>query len=144
MIKLPVSFTVFCEASSGIANIWKSKADDFPPIDSAIPPEFGGPGKGYSPEDFFALSVLNCIVATFKVYCEKSNLSFQKLLGKAEIQMDKHPQENHLWISHLDISIKVEQASERVKIKETLDRAIKECAVSNSIKSGKTFHLEVV
>ncbi len=143
MIKLPVSFVVFCEASSGIANLWKSKADDLTPIDSAIPPEFGGPGKGYSPEDFFALSVLNCVVATFKVYTEKLNLSFQKLSGKTEIKMDRHPQENHLWVSHINVSIKVEGASDQVKVKETLDRAVKECAVSNSVKSGKTFHLEV-
>jgi hypothetical protein len=29
------------------------------------------------------------------------------------------------------------------KAKKTLELAIKDCAVSNSIKSGKTFHLNV-
>ena len=34
---------------------------------TTIPSEFEGPGGGYSPEDFYALALLNCFGATFKV-----------------------------------------------------------------------------
>ena len=32
---------------------------------------FEGPGKEASPEDLYLLSLLNCLIATFKVFAEK-------------------------------------------------------------------------
>jgi len=143
MMKFPLLFTVSAKASSGISSSWDCRAGSLPPIPCGIPPEFGGPGHGYSPEDLFAFSVLNCIIATFKVYCEKSNLPFNQIEGKAVLSVNKHPSEKVLCMNELEITIHVTGSSHVEKVKSTLDKAIQDCAVSNSIKSGKTFHLHV-
>lgn len=143
MVKFPLSFEVKAQTKAGITSNWQSQAHQIPPIPCSIPPDFGGSGKGYSPEDLFALSVLNCIIATFKVYCERSGQTFEDLEGKAVAQMGKHPQDNCLAMTHIDIYIQVKGSSHAEKVKEILDKSIKECAISNSINSGKTFHLEV-
>ncbi len=143
MIKFPMKFEVSARASSGIASQWTGQADKLPPIPSAIPPEFMGPGGGYSPEGLFAISVLNCIIATFKVYCEKSKISFQDLQSKVHLTVDKQPGEMSFYMAHLEFFIDVNGCSDPEKGRKLLDGAIRDCAVSNSIKSGKSFHLKV-
>lgn len=143
MVKFPMKFEVQASASSGVSAQWTSQTDLLPPIPTAIPPEFMGPGGGYSPEDLFALAVLNCIIATFKVYCEKGKITFHTIQGKAHLTVDKLPSEPGFGMTQVDISLDVTNASDIDQTKKTLELAIKDCAVSNSIKSGKTFHLNV-
>lgn len=138
-----MKFEVEATASPGINTQWTSQTDQLPPIPSAIPPEFMGPGGGYSPEDLFALAVLNCVIATFKVYCEKGKITFEAIHGKAHLTVDKLPSESGFGMTQIDMTLDVRKANDPDKAKKTLELAIKDCAVSNSIKSGKTFHLNV-
>jgi uncharacterized OsmC-like protein len=143
MLKFPLSFEVESNTPKGMNTTWESKSGSLPPISCAIPPEFSGPGGGYSPEDFFAMAALNCIIATFKVYAEKSNQEFENLSGKVKAIMNKDPKEGCLAITDLEIEIHIKGAKDPEKIKKTVEQAIKECAVCNSIKCGKTFNLTV-
>lgn len=143
MVKFPMKFECQANAGPGIQTGWTAQADLLPPIPSAIPPEFMGPGGGYSPEDLFALAVVNCVIATFKVYCEKGKVSFQNIQGKAHLTVDKLPSEAGFGMTQIDVTFDVQGASDPEKIKKTLESAIKDCAVSNSIKSGKTFHMNI-
>lgn len=144
MVKFPMKFEVEANASSGINTQWTAQTDKLPPIPSAIPPEFMGPGGGYSPEDLFALAVVNCVIATFKVYAEKGKVSFDTVQGKALLTVDKLPTEAGFGMTKIDISLSIKGAADTDQAKKTMEQAIKDCAVSNSIKSGKTFHIEFV
>ena len=137
----PLRFEVQVAASAGTRTPWTAQADSLPPILSAIPPEFMGPGGGYSPEDLFAISVVNCLIATFKVYVENAKASFQQARGKAVLTVDK--QGAGLALTQIDIHLDVTGASDPTRVKTILEAAIRDCAVSNSIKSGKTFHTTV-
>jgi uncharacterized OsmC-like protein len=143
MIKFPMKFEVEANASSGAGSQWTSHAQKLPPIPSAIPPEFMGPGGGYSPEDLFALALLNCLIATFKVYCEKSNVNFQEIKGKVSLTVDKIAGQAGLAMTEANVFLDVLGAGDVEKVKKLLDSAIKDCAVSNSIKTGKTFHINI-
>jgi len=143
MGKFPLFFESTSKATSGISNTWTSEADALSPVPVAIPPEFGGPGGGYSPEDLFAMACINCIIATFKVYAEHGNLQFQEITAKASLSVDKHPSENFLSMVNLDITLDVTGSSDKEKMEATLKKAIQDCPVSNSIKSGKTFHVNI-
>jgi uncharacterized OsmC-like protein len=143
MIRFPIKCEVKATAAEGIGKTWKSQSRSLPPIISAIPPELLGPGGGYSPEDFFALALLNCIIAGFKVSCEKFNLSFQNLEARAILTVDQIPSENVIWMKHIEVFIDITGASDQEQVQLQLEKSIKNCAVSNSIKSGTTFHLKV-
>lgn len=144
MIKFPMNFEVSANSGPGIQHPWSSKADEFPPISCAIPPEFSGPGGTYSPEDLFAISLLSCLIATFKVYAEKSNIQFENLEGKANLTVDRHPSESVFYMSQVDITFNLKGASDPEKAKSLLEKSIQDCAVSNSIKSGKTFQINLI
>jgi organic hydroperoxide reductase OsmC/OhrA len=143
MKKFPMKFEVEAQATSGIGSLWTAHVGQLMPITCAIPCEFSGPGGGYTPEDLFALAILNCILATFKVYCERNNNTFTEAKSKAILTLDRNHTENALAMTHADIFIDVKGASNVEKVRHLLDKAVKDCAVSNSIKTGKTFHLTV-
>lgn len=136
-----MKFEVQAESPAGSSSLWTAQTEHLPPILCAIPPEFMGPGGGYSPEDLFALSLLNCLIATFKVYCEKSNVTFQVIRGKASLTVDKIPGLSGFVMTQADIYFDIGGASDPIQGRKLLDAAIKDCAVSNSIKTGKTFHI---
>lgn len=143
MVKFPLKFEVQANASSGISSPWSCQTDKLPPILSSIPPEFMGPGGGYSPEDLFALALLNCLIATFKVYAEKSQVQFQALQGKVLLTVDKLPSEPGFAMTQAEIFLTIQGASDKEKTRKLLENAIRDCAVSNSIKTGKTFHIDI-
>jgi len=136
-----MKFEVEAKAKPGLSSQWIANSHDLPPIPSAIPPEFMGPGGGYSPEDLFAISLLNCLIATFKVYCEKGNVGFQEIKGKVDLTLDKLSGQSGFAMTQADIFLDISGASDQEKARKLLDGAIKDCAVSNSIKTGKTFHI---
>lgn len=140
-MKFPMKFEVQATASAGMGSQWKAQADRLAPILCAIPPEFMGPGGGYSPEDLFAISVLNCLLATFKVYVEKADSSFGEVKAKAILTVDK--QGVSFAMTQIDMYFDVTGAKDVAKVKSLLEAAIRDCAVSNSIKAGKTFHVTV-
>lgn len=143
MIKFPMKFEVQANASCGISSPWTCQSDRLPPILSSIPPEFMGPGGGYSPEDLFALALLNCLIATFKVYCEKGQVQFKEINGKVLLTVDKLHAEPGFAMTQADIFFTIQGASDKEKIRKLMENAIRDCAVSNSIKTGKTFHMDI-
>ena len=136
-----MKFEVQASSHAGSSTLWTAQTAHLPPIPSAIPPEFMGPGGGYSPEDLFALSLLNCLIATFKVYCEQSSVTFQEIRGKVSLIVDKIPGLSGFAMTQADVFFDISGASDAIRGRKLLDAAIKDCAVSNSIKTGKTFHI---
>lgn len=143
MPKFPLHFEVIATTEEGISTPWDSSAPNLPNIQCSIPAEFSGPGGAYSPEDLFGLALLNCLIATFKVFCEKSGLHFKKLNAKSNIRMDIDSTTHKMHISEIHTDFTIEGASDSQKIKSTLDKAIADCAISNSIKSGKNFSINI-
>ena len=143
MIKFPMKFEVQAASSSGASTQWNAQAEHLPPILCAIPAEFMGPGGGYSPEDLFAISLLNCLIATFKVYCEKGKVSFEEIKGRINLTVDKLAGQPGFAMTQADVFFDISGGSDPEKLRKLLDDSIRDCAVSNSIKTGKTFHINI-
>jgi organic hydroperoxide reductase OsmC/OhrA len=142
-MKFPMKFEVEASAGPGLNGPWTARSNHLAPIACAIPPEFMGPGGGYSPEDFFALAVLNCVIAMHKVYCDKSGVSFSTIQGKAVLTVNKEPSVTTFVMSHVELTFTISGASDPAKARSLLEAAIRDCPVSNSIKSSKTFHIQI-
>ncbi len=143
VIKFPMKFDVEASSKAGSNTLWTAKAGALPEISSAIPPEFMGPGGGYSPEDLFGIALLNCLIATIKVYFEKSKVSFEDLKGKVTLTVDRVPGQSGFMLTHADIYVDIHKPTDPEKAKKLMETAVNDCAVSNSIKTGKTFHMNI-
>jgi organic hydroperoxide reductase OsmC/OhrA len=91
MITYPITFEGSAQATEGIQTSWETKATDTALLCS-VPKEFEGSSENASPEDYFLLAVMNCFVATFKVYASYSKVSFRDLKVSAKLIVDKNEQ----------------------------------------------------
>lgn len=132
-IKYPVNFNVKSYSEEGIASLWEA---DFSwgDLELSVPREFDGPGGGASPEDLFALSLLNCFIATFKVYAEKSRLSYQSISGDAELIVDSAG-EKLPWMSEVKLSIVLNKPEDEHKAERILNKVKDTGMILNSVKS---------
>lgn len=134
------SFKVESIGPSGVANIWRNKLTnkECKPINMAIPPEFEGPGGTYSPEDLYVLSLMNCYLATFKYIAEKSKLTYQEILGSAELFVDKG-EEKSPWMEHVNIKIELNGCENKERALSLLEKTKAHCMIINSVKTKVNF-----
>jgi len=138
MIKYPLFFEVSANSTTGIETQVQASAHDLPPISCAVPPEFGGPGGGYSPEDLYALAVVTCFISTFKVFAVRAKLAFSGIQGEAKLTIDRNaagvPE-----LNKVDLTFTLTGVEDQEKAKTLLAESEKYCLVSNAIRSEKSF-----
>ncbi len=143
MIKYPLFFEVSTNSESGVNTLFEASALDFPPITCAIPTEFKGPGGGYSPEELFSIAVLSCLIATFKVFAERSKLQFGNIGATGKLTVDRNAQ-GMPELKKLEVKFTLSGVQDQEKAKTLLAESEKYCLVSNAIKSEKTFEHQFV
>lgn len=142
MIKYPLYFKATASANSGIVNTWSSQANDLPPIDCAIPVEFQGPGGGYSPEDLLCMTVINCFIATFKVFAEKTSLKFEAIDADANLEIGRDST-GKVKVTKLILNINLKKPADTEKAKTILNEAQKNCLMANALNIVIEFNMRL-
>ena len=144
MSAFPKTFSVESKGPSGVSAEWFNQltGKECAPLTMAIPPEFEGPGGTYSPEDLYALSLMNCYLATFKYIAEKSKLHYEHISGKAILYVDlgenKAP-----WMEKVDIQISLEGCEQKERGLALLAKTKAHCMIINSVKTKVEFEFSV-
>jgi peroxiredoxin-like protein len=142
MTSYPLYFDVSAKAHSGISTSWKSGSSQFEsPI--AIPPEFGGPGGGFSPEDIYAMALTNCFIATFKVIAERSKADFESIEIASKLTVDRSEGGNP-WMKAITMKVKVTGTKDASKVERLLQKTSTSCLILNSVKTEKTLEFTVL
>lgn len=147
MKNYPMHFKVNGTSNAGTHSSWQSRTQGShnsfkSDLTLAIPPEFDGPGNGFSPEDLYALALQNCFIATFKVFAEKSKLAYRKIETESVLTLDRNDK-GQPWMArfHLQVTLKgVEQPENALRI---LDKVSKNCMILNSVQTKKIFEFKV-
>jgi organic hydroperoxide reductase OsmC/OhrA len=143
MIHYPLSFKVSSSATHGIQANWSTRAESMSdPVSMAIPPEFEGPGGGFSPEDIYAFALMNCFIATFKVIAEKSKLEYRSLTTEGTLTVDRN-ESGVPWMKSLHLKVQVAGARDGERVKRLLEKTSQSCMILNSVKTEKTFEFVV-
>lgn len=143
MKQYPMKFSVNAESTSGISSSWITKAEKFDgPLQMAIPPEFDGPGNGYSPEDLYAMALQNCFLATFKVFAEKSKLNFKNLNVNSDLFVDRD-EKGRPWMAKIHLVIELSGVEQIENAKRLLEKTSQSCMILNSVNTQKTFEFHV-
>ena len=145
MISYPLQFTYRAEAVMGTQTLWTTQTAEGRSAPCAVPPEFEGPGNGYSPEDFFGLSLLNCFVATFKVIAEKSKVPFKALttLGSLTVDRDERGRP-YMKTFGIEAHVSPGPDGESARIRRVFDKTTESCIVANSVKTQVIFTLILI
>lgn len=142
MVKYPLRFEVTASAESGISRVWSSRAGDRDPVPIAIPPEFEGPGGGFSPEDLYALALMNCFAATFKVIAERSRVEYRGLSLSGALTVDRD-ESGAPWMKRFELSVLLEGVADPERADRVLKKTSASCLILNSVKTEIAFDFKV-
>jgi len=142
MINYPLEFDIQAQGKSGIQTVWSSGAAHGVSAKCAIPPEFAGPGGGFSPEDLYAMAIGNCFIATFKVIAEKSNFIFDEILVHAHLTVDRN-EAGFPWMAKVHNHVILKGGSDVDRGKRLLEKTSKQCLVGNSVRTPITYEFEL-
>ncbi len=129
-------------SNSDIGQSWTSKAGKFQAT-TDIPVEFAGLGNGFSPEDYFALALSNCFIATFKVIASKSKLSFETVSVNLELILDLD-ENQRMIMKEAQLKVILKGAENQERALRILEKTTKSCMILNSVKTNIIFNFELI
>lgn len=136
-----MTFQAEAIAKSGIQNSWTIKSYK-QTAECSVPPEFNGPGKGFSPEDLYAQALTNCFIGTFKVYAENSKLTFDDL--KVETSLEVNLNENKkVVMKSCQMVIQLANPSQADKAELLVKKTFESGFILNSVKTEINYQLHI-
>lgn len=133
MITYPITFQGSAAATEGIKTRWSTQTPATS-LQCSIPAEFEGSGDFASPEDYFLLAVMNCFVATFKVYAAYSKFSFRDLKVSGTLTVDKND-EGKPCMQEVMMHIKLTGVANTARAQTLIDKTLANGFILQSVKS---------
>lgn len=114
-----------------------------PQLASAPPVAFDGPGDQWSPESLLTAAVADCIILTFRAIATASGLEWNELEMKIDGTLDRVDRVTRF--THFDIQARllIPAGADADKAKLLLEKAEKNCLVSNSLNAEKSMAVSV-
>lgn len=130
-------------ASSGATGGVTVSAPGLPDIASGPPPQFGGSGDVWSPEDFITAAVADCFILSFKAVARGSRFDWTHLDCHVSGFLDKV--EGVLRFTRFDVKavLTVPEGTDTGKAIKLLEKSDKACLITNSLTSESHLEAEV-
>ena len=130
-------------AAGGAADDVALRGDRLPRLNSAPPAEFDGPGDRWSPETLLLAAVADCFVLTFRAAAKFSRFPWLSIACDAGGIVDRVAGVTAFTAFSLRARLQVPAGTDAEQARRILTRAKQNCLISNSLKAGCDFHLEV-
>lgn len=111
-----------------------------PPIMSAPPAQFGGPGDRWSPESLLVASVADCFILSFRAIAKATKLPWDAIECAVSGTLDRVEKVSQFTQFHVRATLRVPPGTDEAKARAAMERAEQICLITNSLK-GKA-HLE--
>ncbi len=141
MQDLPHRYVVSAHAE-GRQNVILS-SDGLGDLETAGPPQFGGPGDVWSPETLLVGAVADCFVLSFRAIAQKAKLDWLTLECTAEGELDKLDGFNQFTGFTVRATLTIPDVQFVKKAGVILEKAEKYCLITNSMKAGSQLEAEV-
>jgi peroxiredoxin-like protein len=115
-----------------------------PSLQVDAPPEFKGHEGVWTPEHLFVASVNSCFMTTFLAIAENSKLEFASFSADARGKLEKLAGQGFVMteiVLHPKLVLK--NAGDAERASRILDKAEKNCLISNSIKTRTKLEPEI-
>ncbi len=138
MQDLPHHYHVSASADSKSHILLSSEG--LPAIETAGPPEFGGPGDVWSPETLLVGSVANCFILTFRAIARASQFDWQSLRCAVSGTLEKVDRVTQFTAFNLEVELEVPAGTNEKKAHRLLEKAEHGCLITNSLTAA--IHLD--
>lgn len=120
-------------AAGGPAGSVQVTAEDRPTLETAPPPEFGGPAGTWSPEHLLAASVANCFVLSFRAVARASRLEWSDLACEVEAVLDRQDRKMRFTRFVVRPVLTLPAGVDAEKAGRCLEKAKDNCLITNSL-----------
>ena len=114
-----------------------------PPLQSAPPPEYDGPGDAWTPEHLLLAAVQTCFLFTFRVIARLSKLEFERLEIDAAGTVDRDAGVTRFTEIVLRPRLGVPAGIDHERALQVLENSEKRCLVSASLSTPIRLEPEV-
>ena len=118
-------------------------APGLPPLSTAPPKQFGGPGDQWSPETLLVAATVDCFILTFRAIAQASKLSWNRLSCSGEGVVDRVDGTTRFSGLALSARLTVPAGGDAEKAKRLLEKAERTCLVTSSLALQPTLTCEV-
>ncbi|OQW32697.1 MAG: osmotically inducible protein OsmC [Nitrospira sp. SG-bin1] len=109
-----------------------------PDVQVATPPEFKGHEDMWSPEDLFVASANVCLMTMFLAMAERAGLAFSAYESTAEGRLELVEGKFRFTTITIKPSLALKSGSDAVKAREPIEKAERNCLISDSMKATVT------
>ena len=114
-----------------------------PPIATAPPAEFGGPGDAWSPEALLVAAVANCYILSFRAVASASEFEWLALSCGTSGILDRQDRVTRFTEIINRVRLKVATGSSEETARHLLQKAEDICLVSNSLNADVRLDVEI-
>jgi organic hydroperoxide reductase OsmC/OhrA len=116
-----------------------------PDIDTAPPPEFGGPGDKWSPETMLVATVSNCLILTFRSVARASQVEWNSIACHTEGILDRVDKVLRFTEFKLRVDLKIPADGHVERAKRAVEKSEQVCLVTRSLNGATSLdvHVEV-
>jgi|SRR5581483_6050091 len=131
-------------ASARAADTVMVSAPGLPPIETAPPPEFDGPGGIWSPEVLLCAAVADCFILSFRALARAAQFDWLSLDCRVEGVLEHMGNVSQFTRFETATRLKVAAGADHAKAQLLLGRAEHSCLIANSLRAERTLSTEVV
>lgn len=96
-----------------------------------IPAEFGGDFDGPAPENYYAIALTNCFVATFKVVAANSGVEFDEIVAGGTLKL--RPKDGTTVVDSFELDVELHTDAADRKSELVLERTRNHCFILDSV-----------
>jgi organic hydroperoxide reductase OsmC/OhrA len=138
----PHTYQASCSARDAGTVIVSSP--QLPRLETAPPPEFGGPGGLWSPETLLCAAVADCFILTFRGVSRAARFEWRQLDCTVDGVLERVDRVSKFTRYDTRARLVVPRGADLAKAQELLERAEHTCLISNSLSGTRSLQLEII
>ena len=142
MKPLPHLYTV--RAVGAATGALQLSSEGAPPLPSAAPAEFGGPGDLWSPETLLVGAIADCYILTFRAVARTGKLEWLSLQCETDGTLERIDGVTSFTRFVNRVTLTVPPGTDAAKARDALERSERGCLVANSLKGEHSLQITLV
>ena len=118
-------------------------SDGLPPLATATPPEFDGPGGLWSPETLLFAAVVDCFLLTFRGIARASKMPWVSVSATCEGTLERPDRVTQFTHFELRATVVVPPNASEEQVRRIAARAEETCLMTRSLKGETRLYIAI-
>jgi organic hydroperoxide reductase OsmC/OhrA len=140
----PYPHTYTAGASGDPSGTVSVTSTQLPPLETAAPPEFDGPGGAWSPETLLCASLADCFILTFRAVSRAGRLPWLRLECRVEGVLERVERTSQFTQFKTFATLSVPPGADVSAARKLLEQAEHGCLIANSLRGSRTLEARVI